>query len=163
MNNNSVDQELQECERELLQVEALINGLGPTSNICPYLTKYAIIRACGTIERAYKAVIADYCCYRSKPQVKCFIDRRVRQNSANPSYERILNILKDFDAQWKSQFQVLINGDPNKTALMTSLQSLVDARNDFAHGGDPGATIADTIQYFKDARSVIVHLDSIIS
>ena len=45
---------------------------------------------------------------------------------------------------------------------MTSLQSLVDARNDFAHGGHPSTSISDLITYFTDSKEVIEVLDQIV-
>lgn len=42
---------------------------------------------------------------------------------------------------------------------MTALQSLVDARNDFAHGGNPSASIGDVIIYYQHSRTVIEKMD----
>jgi hypothetical protein len=162
MNNADVLRELTACDAELAQVRSLIDGLGVTSNIVPYLTKYAVIRACGSIELSFKTIIADYCVYRSKKQVKRFIDRRVREGSANPSIENINRFLNDFDEGWRNSFKAQLNGEVNKSVILTSLQSLVDARNDFAHGGSPSATILDVIAYFSHARRVIEIMDTII-
>ena len=163
MNNTEVKDALDSCWADLSAVKLLIDGLGITSKIVPYLTKYAVIRACGSIEQAFKAVIADHCAYRSKKQVKRFLDKRVRSNSANPSYSKICEILHDFDADWKTSFKESVNAEPDKARLVTSLQSLVDARNDFAHGGNPSASIADVLSYFDDARQVIVKLDIVVA
>lgn len=162
MNNSEVQREIDECWRELNHVKSLIDGLGPTSNITPFLTKYTIIRACGSIEYSFKSIIADHCERRSKKQVKRFISRRVREGSANPSYDMICKFLHDFDSDWKKEFKKRINDEPNKTYLLTSLQSLVDARNDFAHGGNPSASISDIIDYFRHAKRIIEILDEIV-
>jgi hypothetical protein len=53
-----------------------------------------------------------------------------------------------------------IDQSPNKPAPMTSLQSLVDARNDFSHGGSPTTSIGDVITYYLQSRSVIEMLDA---
>jgi hypothetical protein len=84
MNNPDVDQVLSACDAELNHVQTIIISLGATSAVVPYLTKYAVVRACGSIETSFKAVIADYCSHRSKSQVKRFINRRIRDGSANP-------------------------------------------------------------------------------
>lgn len=162
MNNADVHQELVACEFELNDVQGIINTLGVTSSAVPYLTKYAVVRACGAIEVSFKAVIADYCSHRSKKQVKRFIDRRIREGSANPTIENMHRFLVDFDAGWKTAFKEALELEPNKAKLMTSLQSLVDARNDFAHGGNPTTSMVDVITYFGHAKRVIEIMDSVV-
>jgi hypothetical protein len=160
MNNAEVENSLNDCFAELSHVRTLVDGLGIANNIALYLTRYAIIRACGTIEQAFKSILCDYCLRRSKKQVKRFLDRRVRESSSNPSYSNICKLAFDFDVDWQAQFKTAINASPDKTVLMTSLTSLVDARNQFAHGGSPSASIADVLVYFGHSRTVIEVLDS---
>ena len=162
MNNHEVQRELSECSTELAHVKNLVDGLGAASAIVPYLTKYAVIRACGSIEWSFKTIIADYCSRRSKQQVKRFLTRRVREGSANPSYDMICRFLHDFDSDWKRDFKSKIDQEPDKTILLLSLQSLVDARNDFAHGGNPSASITDVLTYFLHARRILETMDDVV-
>lgn len=161
MNNVDVQRSLDDCDTELAHVRTLIEALGASTAV-PYLTKYAVIRACGSIETSFKSIIADHCSHRSKAQVKRFLDRRVREGSANPSYDRICTFLKDFDEQWLVAFKASVNAEANKSALLDSLQSLVDARNDFAHGGNPSSSIGDVLNYFANSRRVIELLDHVV-
>jgi hypothetical protein len=163
MNNSQVQQQLDECAVDLVQVATIVTGLGIGSNIVPYLTKYALIRACGVIEQSFKAVIVDHCSRRSKKQVKQFLTRRIRDGSANPSFDNMCRFLGDFDDDWKCKFKEELALEPNKTQLMTSLQSLVDARNNFAHGGNPSASLGDVTRYFADARRIIEIMDQVVS
>ncbi|MBO2690125.1 HEPN domain-containing protein [Shewanella algae] len=162
MNNTDVEQQLNSCQLELTNIQGIITGLGVTSNIVPYLTKYSVIRACGSIESAFKTVIADYCEYRSKRQVKRFISKRIREGSANPSFDMICRFLGEFDEDWKTNFKNQLNLEPNKQNMKDSLQSLVDARNDFAHGGNPSASINDVISYYGNSRKIIEIMDQVI-
>ena len=50
MNNADVDMLLGQCRLELAHVQSCITNIGITSPIAPYLTKYAVIKACGIIE-----------------------------------------------------------------------------------------------------------------
>ena len=56
MNNQSVEQVLDDCTSDLTSAISIISSLGRTSNVVSYLNKYAIIKACGTIEVAFKSV-----------------------------------------------------------------------------------------------------------
>lgn len=162
MNNAAVDQHLKKCRAELDHVQAAINAIGVTSPVTPYLTNYAVIRACGAVEVSFKSLIADFCTKRSKKQVKRFIHMKIKRGSANPSQKNIMYILHQFDVDWKKSFEINLKSDPNKQSLLDSLQSLVDARNEFAHGGSPTMTIADVLKHFDHARRVVEHVDSII-
>lgn len=162
MNNQDVEQELNRCQSELNQVKQLIDSLGLASSISPYLTKYSIIRACGVIETSFKSIIADFCSLRSKRQVKRFISKRVREGSANPSLDNIYKFLGDFDSVWKDGLKAKINLEPNRDNLRTSIESLVSARNEFAHGGNPNVSITDILTYFQHSRRIIELLDEVV-
>lgn len=163
MNNTDVEQQLNSCRAELANIQAIINSLGLASNIVPYLTKYSVIRACGSIESSFKSIIADYCDHRSKVQVKRFLSKRVRGGAANPSFDMICKFLNDFDESWKVEFKSKLNAEPNKQNLKDSLQSLVDARNDFAHGGSPSASITDVLNYFSNSQRIIELMDEVVA
>ena len=163
MNNAEVESVLNDCYDDLQRVKAIIDSLGGSSNIVPYLNNYAIIKACGIMEVAFKTIIADYCSKRSKKQVQEYLTRKVRDNSMNPSYENICRTLGDFDSDWKKQFKDDVNTHTQKDIILTSMKSLVAARNSFAHGGNPGLSINDTITYFTNFRVAIELLDTIVS
>lgn len=162
MNNSDVDLLLTQCRSELTHVQDSINTLGVTSPVAPYLTKYAVIRACGAVEVSLKALIADFCNKRSKKQVKRYIALKITRSSANPSHNKIVEMLDQFDESWKKSFKANIGADPDKTHLLDSLQSLVDARNEFAHGGSPTLSINDVIKHFDHARKVLAHVDLVV-
>lgn len=163
MNNADVDMLLNQCRTELDHVVTTISGAGGAiSPVTPYLTKYAVIRACGSIEVSFKSLIADFCTKQSNAQIKRYIHMRIIKGSANPSEKNIVNILNQFDEAWRKRFQSNLRSDPNKRQLIYSLQSLVDARNEFAHGGNPTLTIADVVRHFDHARRVVEHVDAVI-
>lgn len=162
MNNGDVANILALCDSELAHIQSLIASFGTTSLVVPYLTKYAVIRACGCIETAFKAVIADYCSYRSKKQVKRFIDRRIREGSANPTIGNMHSFLRDFDSSWHATFKASLNAEPNSSQLLFSLQSLVDARNEFSHGGNPIVSLTDIVAYFTHAKRIIEIMDAVV-
>jgi len=163
MNNADVETALNDCQQDLLRVKAIIDSLGIGSNIVPYLNSYAVIKACGTMEVAFKAIVTDYCSHRSKKQVKKFLTNKIRDSSINPSYSNIIRTLSDFDDNWKERFKNDVNAHVQKNALLTSMQSLVDARNSFAHGGNHNLSINDIISYYSNFRTAIELLDATVS
>lgn len=59
MNNLDVERLLQECRDELGSIKALLTGMGDAALPSPYIKKYAVIRATGSIESGFKQIIAD--------------------------------------------------------------------------------------------------------
>lgn len=163
MNNSDAEQILNDCDQDLQNALNIVNGLGQSSNVVPYLNRYGIIKACGSIEQAYKTIIADYCNYRSKQQIKNYINKTIRDGSSNPSYDNICSTLKRFDRNWHITFKADVNGHIDKVTIKTSLQSLVDARNEFAHGGNPNVSLNDVYLYFQQSRELIEILDNVVS
>ncbi len=162
MYNVDVDALLNECSTDLSNASAILSTIGTTSNIVPYLNKYCIIRACGSIEVSFKTIIADFIDKRSKKQIKNYINERIRENSANPSYQNICKLLKSFDTTWNNDFKRKLKSHVDHSSIMSSIGSLVDARNEFAHGGNPTITLRDTIRYYEEAKKLISILDEVV-
>ncbi len=162
MKNSEVSNLMDDCRRELEQIETLILSGALTFQIVKYLTSYALIKSCGTIEYAYKTIIADVYSGIS-PQINKFIEIKVRNNSSNPSWESICNSVNEFDSQWVLDLKTKLEENTHGEQIKRSLSSLVTNRNNFAHGKGFTASFSDIKSYFKDASEIIVMLDEIIS
>ncbi|MGB6082584.1 HEPN domain-containing protein [Moheibacter sp.] len=162
MNNNSVEQSINDCKDEIARIEAAIGVFGQSHHMVPYLTNYMIIKCCGTIENAFKSIISDY--HNSIPaQAKNFIEQTFTNSSLNPSKENICKSLKRFDINWNNAFKTKLSAEPNCSQLESSLKSLNDARNEFAHGGHPTVSHSSVKQYFEHSVRIIEILDEIIT
>jgi hypothetical protein len=162
MNNVYVSQILQECSEELNNIRSLLIGLGDAAYPTPYVKKYAVIRATGAIEIGFKQIIADKVDYGCNVQVKSFIKKKVRDSSFNPKLGLIENILIDFDQRWNEKFDELLALE-DKPTLKGALTELVNARNEFAHGGSPDVDIENTITYFENGCKVLEILDEAVN
>lgn len=159
MNNQDVQLLVEECDSDFERIEKIIDVLTSTNPAVPYLTKYAVIKACGTLEQAFKVMISDFSCVGQSTQVKKFIDISFRESSINPNLDNIHKSLKKFDEQWNENFKNLLNQDTEIVKIKSSITSLNNARNLFAHGGNPTVTFSDVVQYFGDAKKIINYLD----
>lgn len=161
MNNLTVKQSISECTQELDDIQKIIDVFGQNHSIVPFLTNYAVIKCCGTIENSFKAIIGDF--HNSLPkQAKNYIDITFTNSSLNPSKDNICRSLNRFDEDWNIQFKKKLNDDSNKSRIDSSLKSLNDARNEFAHGGHPKVSFLGIKTYFEDSQRIIEILDEII-
>lgn len=153
--NESVIERVDTCVNELERIDNLIKGLGVLSPPVPFLIKYSIVRACGTIEFAFKNIISDVVIENQTKQLKQFIDGKIRHGSMNPTYSNMCGTLGSFDEEWKASFKKLVKDHPEKGKILDSLDSLNNARNAFAHGGSPSTSFINVQEYFEDAIKVL--------
>ena len=161
MNNQAVNDLLVECGDELSVITALLTGLGDAAKPAPYIKKYAVIRATGSIEAAFKQIIADRVDRDSHTQLKNFIARKIRNSSSNPRLEVIQAMLSEFDVRWRKRFDEKM-ALADQPTLSGALTELVKARNSFAHGGAEELPIERTVECFKSACKVLGILDETV-
>jgi hypothetical protein len=161
MNNHNAEEKIEQCSEELERIKHIIIGIGRTSHPVPFLTKYSIIKSCGTIETCFKTILSDYKIEEQNDKVKNFIDAKFRNSSINPSKDNIHRSLKLFDEEWNTKFKEEIERLDDKDKVLDSLKSLNEARNTFAHGGNPSSSFDNVFEYFKDAIKIIEILDRI--
>jgi len=161
MKNKVAKKILDDCQTELDSIASLLIGMGDGANPTPYIKKYAVIRATGSIEIAFKQIIADKIDKDSHIQVKNFIKRKIRDSSCNPKLGMIENMLTEFDDKWRARFDEQLALD-DKPRLKGSLTSLVDARNDFCSRGAPDMDINSTMKHYQDGVRVIEILDAVV-
>lgn len=161
MNNLTALASLDDCSAELVRINHVVVAFGSAHDVVPFLTNYAIIKCCGTIEFCFKLIISDF--HNTLPtQAKSYIESTFTNSSMNPTKENICKSLKQFDITWNDQFKALIAADIDSARLESSLKSLNAARNAFAHGTNPGVSFNSALDYFRDSRKIIEFLDSVI-
>jgi hypothetical protein len=161
MNNQAVETLLTECRAELAVITALLTGLGDSAKPAPYIKKYAVIRATGSIEAAFKQIIADRVDRDSHAQLKNFIAKKVRTSSSNPRLEVIQGMLSEFDDRWRGRFDEKM-ALADQPVLKGALTELVKARNSFAHGGALELPIERTVECFEFGCKVLGILDEAV-
>ncbi|MGJ1215347.1 HEPN domain-containing protein [Sphingobacterium multivorum] len=161
MNNKEANEHIDSCISELDSIKNLIEGLGHTSKPVPYLTKYSLIKSCGTIELAFKTIVADVHINQSY-QIKNYINKTLRNSSLNPSFENICKILKNFDDEWNDKFKKELKLHSDYVRITDSLRSLNNARNTFAHGSQVTLTFENVYNYFNDSVEIIKILDKVL-
>jgi hypothetical protein len=162
MNNATADTLIEECKNDLNRIERIIEVLTSTNPAVPFLTRYAIIKTCGTLEQCFKIIISDCCILNQNAQVTKYIDITFRESSMNPNLDNIFKSLSKFDDTWHRDFKQALNAHADKVRIKQSIASLNNARNEFAHGGNPTTTFSDVRRYFDDAEILTTILDEVV-
>lgn len=159
-------QELQdmiaECSTELTDIGSKLSELSALDKARSYLTKYALIRTCGTIEFVYRSIVADFFDQFNIGQIETYLEHTVRNGSMSCTYENMWKLLKKFDDNWEHNFKQAVSNHQDSNRLISSARSLVNNRHLFAHGKTPTATYADICQYYRDALVLVGIFDSVV-
>lgn len=161
MNNLEALSSIEACTAELTRIFHLIEGHGHMSPIVPFLTNYAIVKSCGTVELCFKTIISDIHSEQSS-QVVNYVDNTIRNSSMNPSMDNICKTLKKFDVDWNSKFKEKLKLHEHTERIKSSLDSLNNARNSFAHGKNPTSSFENVRTYFNDTVEIIKILDDVV-
>ncbi len=161
INNPTARTAIDDCNAELSRIAGIINGVGSTSPLSGYLTKYSLIRISGTLEICYKTIIADY--YENiAPQLGQFIGFHLRDASMNPTYDNICKAIKRFDDNRHQNFRSAVDALANKESLKEAFSVLNRERNNVAHGINSTLSFNDMKNRFTEAFQIIEVLDSIM-
>lgn len=160
MHNTAVETKLNDCFEDLIKVEAIIekNHLAPSVK---YLTCYAVIKVCSTIEHCFKQLIADKLEVVA-PAMSYYINNKVRTSSANPRCDTMSNFLSEYNKSWSQSFKERVKNHADSSRIKESLASLVNTRNTFAHTGNCPCTFSDVSNYYVDAIEFLKIIDDIL-
>ncbi len=162
MNNPIANQAISDCNDELIKIRNQINQLGSTNSVSGFLTRYSLIKICGTLEICYKTIIADF--YEQlAPHLGSFIGYHLRDASMNAKYENICNAIVRFDKTKSDSFKARVQALHNKDKALQSLSDLNTARNEFAHGNIPNLSFNDLCDKFIESIRILEELDSIMT
>lgn len=156
MNGNNKET-IEDCKEELEKIKKYICD-NPLSSICQYLISYSVIRACGTIETIIKNIIFDRLSIGANQEAINYFEKQILESSWNPSCGKIQNILDIINSNWSQSFQAATKNTKEKS----DLSSLLNLRNDFAHGQKITATIDNIIDYFEGSCNIVICLVNII-
>ena len=90
-------------------------------------------------------------------KAKGYLEKAIIDSSCNPNTGNMSNMLQNISSEWKTLFdqQVKQSGEKDK------LNSLVQLRNDFAHGDSISVSIDTVIKYFDSAVKILNILDNV--
>ena len=150
---------LNDTKNELLEIKKWIdqekNKFDSKSRL---LISYSIIKACGSIEVVFKHIIFDCLSDGVNDKTVSYIEKMILDSSCNPSTRNMGNMLQKISPLLKNNFE-------NRLKLIgkkDKINSLVQLRNDFAHGDSIRVSIETVVTYFSAAVEVLNILDEVV-
>ena len=156
--NGEYERVLNDCKIEIDKIENWVENNKLHSNV-KFLVSYAVIKACAAIEVVFKNIIFEYLSQSVIEDTKNYLSKMIVDSSCNPGPGNISRLLDQINGEWKKDFE-----DKLKSTIQKGdLTSLVNLRNDFAHGRDVTASIKTVNRYYDSGIWVLNILDEIIN
>lgn len=149
---------LDDCDLEIKNIKTWIENNKLDSNV-KFLVAYAVIKTSGSIELVFKSMINTFLSQNCIDETKVFLTKNIIDSSANPSPGIIEKYLEQFDSHRKERFSDLLNGSQDKG----NLKSLVNLRNDIAHGRTINSSINVVESYFESGKKILETLEEVIN
>ena len=124
-----------------------------------YLISYAVVKASGTIETVFKQIIFDFLVFNARQETSKYLEKMILDSSSNPKTGNMSNILQNISSEKRNIFDQKVKESDKKDKL----NSLVQLRNDFAHGGNINISIDTITTYYDAGRSILDILDDTIN
>lgn len=148
-----------ECVHALHELRLWSQSVKTFDPVHKHIVAYAVVKCSGTLERAFKSMIADRVSRGGSPQVCQCIDQVIRRCSSNPRYTEIVKLLGLVDNEWCNKFKKLVKALPEQDRQ--ALESLVTNRNAVAHGGAVSSGFEDVVGYYCRARRLVSLIEKI--
>lgn len=143
-------------EVEKLVVAAQAKGLD--AEIASYYCKLGCVMICGTIERSIEIIVTERVGERSAPQVTTFLKSYFKRGT-NYDCDEIETLLFKFDNKWGHAFRSFVEKNEQ---IRSGVSSCYAVRNSIAHGGTQSLGPTILKQYFDNAFSLIVEIESML-
>ena len=124
-----------------------------------YLVAYAVIKASGSLEVVFKNIIFDYLSFNTREATSLYLEKMILDSSCNPNAGNMSNMLQNISSSKRKIFDEKVKESEKKDKL----NSLVQLRNDFAHGDSINISIDTVIKYFDAGKSIVYILDEVVN
>ncbi len=153
-------------DRRIVGAQQRIDNLESTAKSDPVksdaelqsqLARFLCVLTSGLIEQALILTLAEYSQRRSHPTVARYVSANVSK-IRNAKFEDILIILGNFSPKWREHFE-----ETTSAEVKDAINSIVNNRNQIAHGGQTGISPVHYTEYYRRVKSFVADLVAYVS
>jgi hypothetical protein len=148
-------------ESKLDYIELLFNYFKAKElddELTSHIAKYMTVLISGVFEESIKSILKESIQKETITNVtRSFIFKQIEITFRNPDHKNIKTLLNKFNKEWIKNLNNIIE-DKN----WESLNSIVNNKNNIAHGNSSSITFEDIKTYYNDSRIIIIELDQMI-
>lgn len=148
------NREIEKYERRLNRLFGKFNTITDDPELLAHWSRYLCILVSGYLEEAIRAVLRDYSRLKAAPNIANHVDTNLR-SFRNPKMEPILKLSGSFSEAWRKNIEMSC-----KDEIKDAVDSIVNIRNQIAHGKDVGITPGILRKYYENAQKLVVLLET---
>lgn len=115
--------------------------------------RYLCVLVSGFIEVSVRSIYTDYSRRKAIPQVANYVDAKL-SSFRNVRMGKLLDLTRSFNPEWEAALRTATEGE-----LADAIDSVVDLRNQIAHGVSTGISFGNMKDYYKRVLKVIELLE----
>lgn len=148
----------QEVARQVQRIQSLIKKTQEASDdnfdLQAHWARYLCILVSGLIENSLKEIYSEFINSRaSKPVADYAISYLSKLQ--NPKAEKIMELVGSFRQEWKMELEIFLTNEGRKDAI----DSIMNNRNQIAHGKDVGVTVVRVSNYLEKVVAVLEFIE----
>jgi RiboL-PSP-HEPN len=147
-----------EISRQVQSLKALMKKATASTKdveLLSHWARYFCVRTAGIIENGIAEIYSEFAKRTSVRQVGSYAASRLKKIQ-NPNAEKITIVARSFDARWASALEKYLEENGRKDAI----DSVMNNRNQIAHGKDVGITIPRISEYLEKSVEVLEFIES---
>ena len=117
-------------------------------------SRYLCILVSGYLEESIRTIFREYSRSKSSPYVANYVETKL-DSFQNPKMGLILKLNGSFNQKWQKDLEEAVEDE-----IKDSVNSIVNVRNQVAHGKNVGITPSILKNYYKNAKKLICLLEN---
>lgn len=141
--------------RELNRLRALINQTGLATEdieLQGHWGRYLCVVAAGFVENGLQTIYSEYAVNSASGPVARFVNSRL-ETVYNPNAQRFIDLAGSFNATWREELEEYFQRDDG--SRKEALDSIMNNRNQIAHGKSVGITVHRVREYIERCVEVL--------
>lgn len=145
---NSIDATLSDIDK-VSGVDILVDS---------YLAKFLVVYICGIYEEAIETIFVDFVNRNTaRQEIIAYARKNIDKSFRNPDSGKLIELAGMLgNSTWCSTLKSM---SPERIAL----DSIVNNKNDIAHGRGSTITLTDVRQYYKESRPLVEKFDELLA
>ena len=140
-----------------LQAKAKAEPVSSDLELQSQIARFLCVLSSGLIEQAVIQTLSAYAKRQSHQNVARYVGSNITR-LRNAKFEDVLIVLGHFNPEWREYFETSTPRD-----VKDAIDSIVNNRNQIAHGGQAGISLTTFMEYYKRVKSFVADLDAFVS
>lgn len=117
--------------------------------------RYLCVMVAGLVENGLKEIISEYLNSKTHKPIANYATSYLTKFQ-NPKSEKILELVGLFKSEWRKELEIFLSNEGRKDAI----DSIMNNRNQIAHGKDVGITVVNVKNYLSKIISVLEFIET---